>query len=350
MSNLDTRLRQTFDRVAESTKVRRRADEIVQDRRRRPLPRFTVAVAAFAVVAGIFALPMLLGGSPTNDVAGGFAAPDEDTESSSPSDDATGGSTAPDHVAQGTTPPENSPVIIDPDWLTVEADDVAAFNGIPLPGDGERASLRSETVWCFYEEGRPIETRVSGVAVDQPISADDLTSTCATDADSTASDLSTDSMTVCRGVFDPAFYQEWASSGEYTVISGGVEGSHPGFPVILAWQADCNTQTVTSHPTITVTDDLSLEAVNRARQLELAAVAAAIQNCLSYDESQALASAIAGELGQQWMHTSMSGSDGLTGGCFQPFIDQQWGWVFTDIIRDEQPPPVTETTLAPTSP
>jgi len=327
MSDFDTRLRETLDHVAASTKVSRRVDEIVLDSRRRPQPRFAAAVAAFVLVGGVFALPLLLSDPPTDDVAGG---------------------PAPHNAAGGRSAPEGSSVVIEPDWLTVEPGDVAAFEEIPLPGAGERASLRSETVWCFYEEGRPIETRASSVAVDQPVTTDDLASACITHPETTASDLSSESMTVCRGVFDPSVYEEWASSGEMTVISGGVEGSHPGFPVVLAWQSDCNSQTVTSHPTVALTDDLSVDAVNRARQLELAAVAAAIRNCLSYDESQALAKAAVGELGQQWIHASIKGSDELTEGCFQPFIDQQWGWVITDIVRDEPSTSVT-TTTDPTS-
>lgn len=75
MSNLDTRLRETLDRVAETTKVRRRVDEIVQVRRRRRLPPFTAAVAAFAAVAAVFALPIMIGSSPTNDAAGSLRTP-----------------------------------------------------------------------------------------------------------------------------------------------------------------------------------------------------------------------------------------------------------------------------------
>lgn len=331
MSDLETLLRETLDRVAGTTKVNRRVDEIVQARSRRPLPRFTIGVAAFAVVAAVFAVPMLLGDSPTNNVAGDLSAPTD--------------------VAGNSSAPMDGPVTIDPDWLTVDPDDLTAFSEIPLPGNGERAPLRSETIWCFYEDARPIETNVTGIAVDEPVTADALTATCATTTDSaTELELSSDSMTVCRGVFDAAAYEEWASSDEMTVISGGVAGSHPGFPVILGWKSDCISESLTSNPKVTLTDDLSLDAVNRARQLELAAVGAAIQNCLSYEESQALANAVVGELGQRWIHASLRGSDELAGACFQPFIDHQWGWVLNGLVRGERLAPVTEPTLAPSSP
>lgn len=64
MRDLDTRLRETLDRVADSTKVHVRIEEIVQVRRRRSMPRFAVGLAAFAAVVAVFAIPMLYAGSP----------------------------------------------------------------------------------------------------------------------------------------------------------------------------------------------------------------------------------------------------------------------------------------------
>ena len=81
MNNLDTRLKETLDRVAQTTNAKRRVDEIVHVHRRRRPPRFTVAVAAFAAVAAVFALPMMIGNSPTNDVTVG---PEETEPATSP--------------------------------------------------------------------------------------------------------------------------------------------------------------------------------------------------------------------------------------------------------------------------
>lgn len=330
MSNIETRLRETFDRVAATTKVNRRVDEIVQVRSRRPLPRFTVGVVAFAVVAAVFAVPMLLGDSPTNNVAGDLSAPTD--------------------VAGNSSAPMDGPVTIDPDWLTVDPDDLAAFNEIPLPGNGERAPLNSETIWCFYEDAPPIEARVTGIAVDEPVTADALTATCATAPDSeTELELSSNSMTVCRGVLDDAAYQTWASSDESTIVSGDIASSKPGFPVILGWQSDCISESLETTPNaVTLTPDLSIGAINHARQLELAVVGAAIRNCLSHDQSEALTAAVVTELGQDWMHVALS-SPPTVGACYQPFIDQRWGWVLNELVRGEQAGP-TGTTVAPTNP
>lgn len=329
MNDLETRLRETLDQVAESTKVQRRADEITRISQRRPVPRLAIGAAAFGVVLAVFALPLLLDTRPADDVTSG-----------------------------GSSTPTETPVTINPSWLAVEADDLEAIASMQLPGDGDRAPLRSETLWCFYESGRPIEARASDGGIDESLTAASLTDTCAGHPDrASEANVATESMTICRAVFEPDAYEESAASGEMNVISGGVPGAHPGFPVVLGWPSDCVSESLTSNPSVTLTADLSLEEVNRARQLEIAALGAAIQDCLSYNESQELAKAITGELGQQWTHTELGRVSELNGGCFQPFIDQQWGWVFTDLTRDEQQDradqqdaETTQPTIAPTAP
>lgn len=98
MTDLDTRLRETLDRVAATTKVHHRVDEIV-DVRSRTFPRLEVAAAAFALVIAVFALPMLLSGPSAGELAGSPAAP-EDASSTTTSPSSTGSetSTVPDGV------------------------------------------------------------------------------------------------------------------------------------------------------------------------------------------------------------------------------------------------------------
>lgn len=329
MNHLETRLRETLDQVAESTRVQRRADEITRISHRRPVPRLAIGAATFAVVLAVFALPLLLDAPPADDVASG-----------------------------GSPTPTETPVTINPAWLKVEADDLEAIASIQLPGDGDRTPLRSETIWCFYESGRPIEASASDGALDESLTAASLTDTCAGHPDRVSeTNVTSESMTICRAVFKPDAYEEWATSGEMNIISGGVPGAHPGFPVVLGWPSDCVSESLTSNPSVTLTPDLSLEEINRARELEIAALGAGIRNCLSYNESQELAKAITGELGQQWTHTELGRVSELNGGCFQPFIDQQWGWVFTDLTRDnqqdranQQDAETTQPTIAPTAP
>ncbi len=320
MSNLETRLRETFDRVAESTDVTRRINEIIHVRRSRAVPGFAVGLAAFTFVVAVFA-PLLLGGSPASDVAGS---------------------------------PSASGVTVDPAWLTVEPEDIAAFNRIPLPGNAPRAALRSEKIWCFYEDARPIETHVTNVDVDEPVTAEALTSTCATTESATGLESPPQAATICRGVFDSPAYQEWIAAAETTVISGDVAGPKPGFPVILGWRSDCISERLDTSPnTVTLTTDLSIDAINRARQLELAVIGAASQTCLSHDQSEALAAAVVDKLGQDWMHTVLRSIPTTAGPCFQPSLDQQWGWVVSHLIRDDhagQTDSTTDSTIGPTDP
>ena len=319
MSDLESRLRETLDQVAESTRVQRRADEIIRVSQRRPVPRLAIGAAAFVVVLAVFALPLLLDNPPVDNLASG-----------------------------GSTTSIETPVTINPAWLTVEADDLEAIASIQLPGNDDRAPLRSETIWCFYGTGRPIEAKASDGALDSRLTAADLTATCAVHPDRASDTVAaTESMTICRAVFEPAAYEDWAASDEMSIVSGGVPSTHPGFPVVLDWQSDCVSESLTSNPSITLTADLSLEDVNRARELEIAAVGAGLENCLSYAESQALAKAIAGELGQRWLHIDLGVVSELGDGCYQPFIDQQWGWVFTDLATVSEAP-VVGTTFAPT--
>lgn len=304
MSDLDTRLAETLDRVAATTKVQSRFDEIATPRRRLGLPRLAVPVMAFAAVVVLFVVPMFLADSSRRNVGG----------SGSPS-------------------PADSQVTVDPSWLTVEPHEVALYNGQSLPGEGGRAPLRSEMIWCFYDDARPVEAHVAGVAVDQPMSWDALTKTCATETDVAAETEATQQMmTVCRGVLDPSEYEEWAAAAEMTVIAGDPEAAKPGFPVVLGWESDCVSESLESNPEVVLTADLSLEMINKIRELELAVVAASIEHCLSYDESEALVSAVVAELEPSYVHTSLAGGREMGDGCFRPFIDQQWGWVFSDIV------------------
>ncbi|MEX2422548.1 MAG: hypothetical protein WD990_01095, partial [Acidimicrobiia bacterium] len=212
MNDLDDRLRETLDRVAESTKVNRRVGEIVAARRRRPTPKLVAAVAAFASVMALFVLPMLSTRTSDGDVAGGAPAP-------------------------------SAPVwTIDPSWLTLDNDDFAVFDALTdasaevhLPG--WRHSLRSEAVWCLHEGGPGADTLASEFPIEEDLSFEALTDECATGNDSARMlDAPPETLTFCRGVFARTEYEQWLDSGEFRVLSGDVDETHPGFPVVLGWQ------------------------------------------------------------------------------------------------------------------
>lgn len=325
MSNLDTRLRETLDRVAESTKVNRRVEEIVAARRRRPTPKLVAAVAAFASVVAIFVIPMLLSRAPNGDVAGGVAAPVE---------------------------PE---WIIDPTWLTVDNDDLDVFEALTdaaaeVHGPDWRTSLRTEAVWCLHEGGPGADTRASDFAIEEDLSVEALTVECATGNDSARNlDTAPETLTVCRGVFAKNEYQGWLSSGEYSVIAGDIEGTHPGFPVVLGWQSDCVDEVVDTTNKVVLSDDLDLDQINHARQIEIAVTGASHNNCFDYEQANALADEAAKSLGTSWLRVEFTAVDqNLVDYCYQPVIDLQWSAVY--VMGVDQPiaeAPGASTTLPP---
>ncbi len=317
MSNLDTRLRETFDRVAESTKVNRRIDEIVTAGRRRTMPKLVAGVAAFAAVVAFFVAPMLFSGTPDGDVAGEIAAP------------------------------ADAGLTIDPSWLTVDDDDFAVFEAIAdssaeVHGAGWRPSLRTEAVWCLHEGGPGADTRASDFPILEDLTIEALTTTCATGNDS-ARNLETppETLTVCRGVFADSAYEEWVGSGEYTVVAGDIDGTHPGFPVVLGWQSDCLSEVLDTTQEVVLTDDLALDQINHARQLEIAVTSASHTNCFDYQQANALADEVRAILGTNWLRVEFTAVDpNLAGYCYQPLIDLQFGAIF--VIATESP--ITENT------
>lgn len=325
MNNLDTRLRETLDRVAQSTKVNRRVEEIVSNRHRRPTPKLVAAVAAFASVVAIFVIPMLLSGTPDGDVAGGVPAP----------------------VEPGWT--------IDPVWLTVENDDLDVFDALTaaaaeVHGPGWRTSLRTEAVWCLHEGGPGADTRASDFPIEEDLSVEALTVECATGNDSARNlDAPPDTLTVCRGVFADTEYQQWLSSGEYRVIAGDIEGIRPGFPVVLGWQSDCVSEVLDTTNSVVLSEDLDLGQVNQARQLEIALVGASHNNCFDYGQASALADEAGKVLGTSWLRVEFTAVDqDLIDYCYQPVLDLQWGAIY--VMGVDEPVaegPGTSTTLPP---
>lgn len=332
MNDLDTRLRETMEQVADSTRVRRRVDEIVRVRRHRSTPSLVVGMASFAAVLVVFALPMILIGEPGGEVG-------------------VGSQESPD---SGVTPISPQVVVVDPEWLTVEPEDVAAFEDMALPGDGERAPLRTESIWCFYEDSRPIETSVTGVAVDEPVTTESLITSCTGHPEvATEGSEPTEAGTVCRGVIADSAYEEFVAAGEWDMTPEDITHSRPGFPVILTWASECVSESLESHPPITLTADLNLDSVNKARQLELAARGASLQQCLTNDQAAALTDAIVEELGDNWMSeprpvgANPASGEQAAAYCYQPFIDQQWGFVFYADISEAPDPQTTASTLPP---
>jgi hypothetical protein len=343
MSDMDTRIRETLDHVASTTRITMRFEEVVQHRSRRGRG-WLEAAAAFVVVLLIGLPALLLGGDPEPGTAPPTSEQPSPSTSSVPSTNPTP-STQPDSSA------------IDPSWLTVDDDDLAVFEQMRAEGEsahseGWRPSLLTESVWCMYRDGSGVDTSVSSFPIDEDLTLEAIDVECRTENDAVRNlDTSPTQFTFCRGVFGEEAYSAWTTS-EFRVVEGSLTAERPGFPVVLGWASDCVSERLDSSLTVRLTTDLSLEDVNRARQIEIAVTGATNAQCFTYEQASTLAKAAWVELGEAWLLTEQTGLlTDLDGACYQPDIDLQWGAVYVGgndrLSSPGSPPPGTPTTLAP---
>lgn len=307
MSDTETRLREALHRVADTTEVTGRAEEIV-GRPRRLLTGASAAVVGFLAVGLAIGVPMLVGSlsTETPDI-GAPAAP-------------TG------NVA----PPEFT---LDPSWFVVDTSDLAWFDemtafqatGRDLPLEW-RQSLRTEQVWCLHTGGPGSDTRASSFPIEADLTVSDLEYTCGVDNDSVRGlESPPATMTVCRGVHEDAFYDEWKASGEVSFADREKGWNAPGFMVVLGWEADCATAQLNTSPDVPVLSaDLDLDKINQARRMEISITGASYSNCFTYDQAVAVADEARRRLGQGWIRAELSlpVDPGL---CYQPLFEPPFG-------------------------
>lgn len=329
MNDIDTRLRDTLQRVATTTRTADRVEEIVQHRQRRPIG-FIVAAAAFVVVVLLVGIPALLN-SPQG--------PQQQV----------GSSDEPDVTSTVSVP------VVDPAWLTVEAEDLKVFEqlreqGASVFGAGWRPSLRTEDLLCLYSNGTGADTSTSEFPIDQDLTRTVIEAECGTGNDPARNlESPPETFTFCRGVFVDSAYQEWTIAG-MTIVEGQLDADRPGFPVVLGWESDCVSEQLDTSTAIQLDAFLSLEAINRARQVEIAVTGASYTNCFTYNQAVALAKAVRRHLGDNWLHTRFSGLDtDVPNGCYQPIVDLQWGAIY--VFGQDRPTSTDQTssTFPPTS-
>lgn len=321
MNEVDTRLRDILERVASTTQVTHRVDEIVWRRKRRPVG-LLVAGAAFVAVFLLVGIPAIF-----------FSSPDEPEPLGSPGE----------------------PIReVDPAWLTVEDEDLAVFDELrPEEGPagerpGPRPTLVTERIWCLYTDGPGSATSVShSLALDEKVSAEVMKAAC--ERTDTVPEAGVATLTFCRGVHTAPTYQEWVESGEYTIVGGEVGAGLPGFPVVLGWESDCRSERRDTNPPVLLDAELSFEAINLVRQIEIAVWGAAYRNCLGYDQATALASAARQELGEGWLMVESSLAQTEAEGCYQPVIDLEFGAVYVSHrwFEDEENQSTSPSTVPP---
>lgn len=327
MNDIDTRLRDTLQHVATTTRTTDRVEDIVRRRQRRPIG-FTVAAAAFVLVVLVVGVPAMLNSPQSQQQVGSLDEP----------------------VVTSIVP---APAI-DPAWLTVEAEDLEVFaqlreQGASVHGPGWRPGLHTESVWCMYSNGTGADTMASEFPMDQDLTRAVIEAECGTGNDPARNlESPPETFTFCRGVFADSAYKQWSTAGEMTIVEGQLDTDRPGFPIVLGWESDCVSEHLDTSTAIQLDADLSFEAINRARQIEIAVTGASYTNCFTYDQATVLAEAARQQLGDEWLLTRYGGSDTAPDGlCHRPTIDLQWGAIYIGAQDRPTSTDQTFTTLPP---
>lgn len=155
--------------------------------------------------------------------------------------------------------------------------------------------------------------------------------------------------TICAATFTDQMYRDRLGyDSRFDIIEGDLAADRPGFPVVLAWDADCaSTQLLTSFEVELVPLE-SLDGINRAREVEVELKAAALRSCLGLEQARALARSARAELGESWLLLDFEPD--VPGGCYAVVLDLKWGTISASGRDDGTPvdPAETETTEVPT--
>lgn len=198
--------------------------------------------------------------------------------------------------------------------------------------EGWRPTLRTEEVWCAYEDGTVGSTRSTEFELDEEMIERDLIDACADGPDEARHrHLDTEiDYTLCEGTGDPQDLRQLLADEAFAgpILQGDITQNRPGFPVLLGWDADCAETTIdTTNPPVMLRDLPSLVAANRAREVEIGLTAAALQDCLTLKQAEAMARQADAELQGDWVimempHRQGGGDDGH---CRRVWLDPHRG-------------------------
>ncbi len=215
-----------------------------------------------------------------------------------------------------------------------------------------RPSLRSEGVWCMYDLTTGAATYVSEYPLGDPLTMDVLLAECATGNDVVRNqDGIPTEFTLCEATVTEQGYSDRIDQDEYFVIlEGDPAAEHPGFPVVLAWDTECEATTLETSSPVNLVTMQSLDDINRARQVEIGLKASGIEACLTKAEAVTMAQQTRSQLGDSWLVMDFTFSRPAE--CHTVDIDLEWGtigvWAKENPTTDE-PDPGNPTTQAPTT-
>lgn len=216
--------------------------------------------------------------------------------------------------------------------------------------EGWRPGLRTESVWCMYDLNAGADTPVSEFPVGEPLTMEALLAECRTGNDVGRNQKAAPvDFTLCRATFTDQMYNDRIAQDErFNVVEGDLSTERPGFPVVLAWDTDCESTVLETSLAVDLVPFESLDVVNHAREIEVGLRADALQSCLTKDEATQAAIAARAELGEEWLLIDMK-LDG-TVECYAVDLEPQWGTIST-MGRDDPAPAdagSTGTTQPPT--
>lgn len=199
--------------------------------------------------------------------------------------------------------------------------------GAEVHMEGWRPALRTESVWCMYDLNTGADTPVSEFPLGEPLTMEALLAECGTGND-VARNLEAEptEYTLCRATFTDQTYRDRIAQDErFSIIEGDLSVDRPGFPVVLAWEANCDTTTLETSFQVDLAPLTSLDDLNHAREVEVGLKADALESCLTRDEADQAARAARAELGDSWLLIDMN-LDGAVD-CYAVDLEPQWGTV-----------------------
>jgi hypothetical protein len=235
--------------------------------------------------------------------------------------------------------------VFSPDPADVEAVLEESADAAAVHLEGWRPELSTESVWCMYGPSEGAATTASGYALDLPMTIDLLIQECATDNDVARNQPNTPTVfTLCEATFtDDVYSFKLASSGE-TILAGDLDAARPGFPVVLAWETDCETTQLETSWDVELQPLAGLDDVNVARQIEIELKAESARRCVPRDEADALAAQARQRLGDSWLLVERPLEEAPPGEvqpdvfCYEVYLNARWGMI---AVRGDDTPPVT---------
>lgn len=192
---------------------------------------------------------------------------------------------------------------------------------------GWRPTLNSETVLCVYADGRTASTLASEFPLDEPLTEDDLKQECATGNDVVRSGLVDEpsEMTLCEANVSTEALEARIAEVGYDLVAGRIEGAGYPLPVVLGWDDDCSSFAMEGRPHLELRSLNSLEAVNKAREVEVGLKAAELETCLTESEAIRIATEARRALPGEW--PLLQARSDVVRPCRTIQFDVEWGFM-----------------------